>query len=310
MTLRDWAVAYAERSLPLVPLRPRSKAARYARWNQKPLTTPAQAEAHWQRYPDDNIGLLHLHTAVLDVDDWAAARDVFEVAGIVAEELLEGFCIEGKKGVKPLFRRPPGQLTTRALSWAVGRGRRNVLELRTGLVQDVLPPSIHPDTGMPYRWRPRVPQSLEELPEMPHGLLDLWQHWEEIKSELEALSPDYQPPEPRSNSRPKKGVSKAGLHELICAFNARTDIGGLLLEHGYVKQGKRYLAPGSSSGVAGVSIATVGGKQKLYSQHASDPLSAQLHDGHALDAFDVWCVLVHRGDRGKALQALSAGEGR
>lgn len=303
-------MTYAERGFPLVPLRPRSKAARYAQWNQQPHTTPAQAVAHWRRYPGDNIGLLHLHTAVLDVDDWGAAREVFEVAGIVVEELLEGFCVEGKKGVKPLFRRPPGELSTRALSWAEGRGRRNIFELRTGLVQDVLPPSIHPDTGMPYRWRPRVPQGLAELPEMPRSLLNLWQHWEVVKSDLEALSPDYQPPEPKGDSRPRTGESGVGLHELICAFNACTDIGGLLLEHGYVRRGRRYLAPGSTSGVAGVSIATIGGKQKLYSQHSSDPLSAQLHQGHALDAFDVWCCLAHGGDRGKALRVLAAGEGR
>lgn len=309
MNLSDWAIAYTELGFPLVPLRPLSKAARYPQWNQQPLTTPVQAQAHWRRYPEDNIGLLHLHTAVLDVDDWGAAREVFEVAGIAVEELLEGFCVEGKKGVKPLFRRPPGELSTRALSWAEGWGRRNIFELRTGLVQDVLPPSIHPDTLMPYGWRPRVPQSLAELPEMPGSVLTLWQNWEVLKNDLEAISPEYQPPE-LTSSGPKVCEVDDGLRKLIQTFNACTDIGGLLLEYGYVRRGRRYLAPGSTSGMAGVSITTIGGKQKLYSQHISDPLSAQLHRGHALDAFDVWCCLAHGGDRGKALRVLAVGQGR
>ena len=309
MTLCDWATNYTELGFPLVPLRPRSKAARFEKWNQQPLTTANQAQAHWRRYPGDNIGLLHLHTAVLDVDDWDAAREVFEVAGIAVEELLEGICLEGKKGFKPLFRRPLGEPSTRALSWASGRGRRNIFELRTGLVQDVLPPSIHPDTELPYRWHPRVPQGLAELAEMPRSLLNLWQHWEELKNNLEAISPDYQPPE-LTSPEPKLREVDDGLRRLIQTFNANTDIGGLLLEHGYVRRGRRYLAPGSTSVVAGVSITTIGGKQKLYSQHVSDLLSAQRHQGHALDAFDVWCCLAHGGDRRKALRALSVGERR
>ena len=40
-----------------------------------------------------------------------------------------------------------------------------VFELRGGLVQDVLPPSIHPDTGKPYFWR--TPPSADGLPELP-----------------------------------------------------------------------------------------------------------------------------------------------
>src|SRR5690606_40145834 len=54
-----------------------------------------------------------------------------------------------------------------------------VFELRGGLVQDVLPPSIHPDTGMPYFWR--TPPSADGLPELPRELLSIWTNWEIFK---------------------------------------------------------------------------------------------------------------------------------
>src|SRR5690606_22119828 len=41
--------------------------------------------------------------------------------------------------------------------------------------QDILPPSIHPDTGLPYRW---VTQPREDWPEPPPWLLALWQDYE------------------------------------------------------------------------------------------------------------------------------------
>jgi putative DNA primase/helicase len=53
-----------------------------------------------------------------------------------------------------------------------------VLEFRCGTadgltVQDVLPPSMHPDTGMPYRWGGKGDCS--SIPEIPAALLAAWQ---------------------------------------------------------------------------------------------------------------------------------------
>ena len=50
-----------------------------------------------------------------------------------------------------------------------------ILEFRcanrdNGSVQDVLPPSIHPDTGTPYRWR----GDWRAIPTVPRPLIDLW----------------------------------------------------------------------------------------------------------------------------------------
>jgi hypothetical protein len=74
-------------------------------------------------------------------------------------------------------------------------------------VQDVLPPSIHPDTKQPYRWAGKG--HWMRLPELPQPLLDLWHglleqdkvrtlatgdgvdaSWDEIRSAIESISPD------------------------------------------------------------------------------------------------------------------------
>lgn len=54
-----------------------------------------------------------------------------------------------------------------------------VLEFRCGTVdgltvQDLLPPSIHPDTGLPYRWGGKG--NWRQIPEIPAALLIAWQH--------------------------------------------------------------------------------------------------------------------------------------
>lgn len=53
-----------------------------------------------------------------------------------------------------------------------------VLEFRCGTadrltMQDVLPPSIHPDTGLPYRWGGKG--DWHSIPEIPAALLVVWQ---------------------------------------------------------------------------------------------------------------------------------------
>ncbi|WP_395616330.1 hypothetical protein [Sphingorhabdus sp.] len=53
-----------------------------------------------------------------------------------------------------------------------------VLEFRCGTVegltmQDVLPPSMHPDTRMPYRWGGKG--DWRQIPEIPAALLAAWQ---------------------------------------------------------------------------------------------------------------------------------------
>lgn len=175
-----------------------------------------------------------------------------------------------------------------------------VFELRAGLVQDVLPPSIHPGTGLPYTWR--TPPSAEGLPELPPQLLAIWQGWDEFKPKAEAVCPwlHKASPAPRpapAKPRPAAGRSGRDLPEVIPLFNQAHDIATLIEAHGYERRGGKWLCPQSSSGLAGVSIID----DKLFSHHSSDPLA----NGHKNDAFDVFCILVHNDDRRAATRAAA-----
>lgn len=88
-----------------------------------------------------------------------------------------------------------------------------------------------------------------------------------------------------------------GIIEKIADYYSH-DITGFIEGHGYKKQGNKYLAPNSASGAAGVRILKRDSKEVLYSHHsaASDALSHENHNEHALDIVDVICVLEHSGD--------------
>lgn len=177
-----------------------------------------------------------------------------------------------------------------------------VFELRGGLVQDVLPPSIHPDTGKPYHWRTKP--SADGLPELPRELLSIWNNWDIFKplglGACEWAPAATKPPAKVKKSSPPR--KEAGDHpSVIDSFNRATDIETLLQRHGYIKRGRKWLAPQSSTGLPGVSVVDEQGEQRLYSHHGSDPLA----NGHMNDAFDVFCILEHNGDTGTAIKAAA-----
>lgn len=176
-----------------------------------------------------------------------------------------------------------------------------VFELRAGLVQDVLPPSIHPGTGKPYTWR-KAPDA-SGLPDLPEELLAIWQGWEEFKPIGEALCPWRSLPAvpvSRPSAAPRHPAARSGdpLPEVIPEFNRIHDIATLIEAHGYKRVGSKWLCPQSSSGLPGVTITD---DKKLYSHHTSDPLA----NGHKNDAFDVFCILVHNDDRRAATRAAA-----
>jgi len=176
-----------------------------------------------------------------------------------------------------------------------------VFELRAGLVQDVLPPSIHPSTGKPYTWR-KAPDA-NGLPDLPGELLAIWQGWEEFKPNGEALCPWRPQPavpvsRPAVTPRPTAARSGEPLPEVIPEFNRTHDIATMIEAHGYKRVGSKWLCPQSSSGLPGVTITN---DKKLYSHHTSDPLA----NGHKNDAFDVFCILMHNDDRRAATRAAA-----
>ncbi len=175
-----------------------------------------------------------------------------------------------------------------------------VFELRGGLVQDVLPPSIHPGTKQPYTWR--NPPSPDGLPDLPPELLNIWLGWDEFKPGAEAACPWL--PKPlvapvASAPKPRPSAERSGksLPEVIPEFNRCHDLAALIEAHGYKRIGNKWLCPQSGSGLPGVTISD----DKLYSHHSSDPLN----NGHKNDAFDVFCILQHGGNTREATKAAA-----
>jgi len=174
--------------------------------------------------------------------------------------------------------------------------RITVFELRAGLVQDVLPPSIHPGTGKPYTWR--KPPDAAGLPVLIGDLLNVWKNWDIFKRDAEAAcpwAPKAEKPVTKSKPKPKTAQGAGNRPSVIDEFNRCHDVQEMLRAHGYTKRGSKWLYPQSSTGLPGITVSDDG---KVYSHHAADPLA----NGHQNDAFEVFCLLEHGGDQSKAVK--------
>jgi hypothetical protein len=296
-----WAIRYIEKyQLALAPIPPGHKAPLYQGWNQPGgyVTDPGEARQRWSELPDHGIGAVlgPSQLCSIDVDSPEHAEAVLGALGIDLGALRRATpTIQGNPSrYRLMFKAPPGVVLGRkALSWpaeAAGGKPVVVFELRAGDVQDVLPPTVHPETGRAYIWL--VPPN-SEFPPLPEPLLELWQHWDSYRKELEGMCPRTQrgfnpEPAPRgSGARP----------DVITAFNQAHGVEELLESHGYTRRGKRWISPTSSSGLAGAVILD----GRVYSHHVSDPLA----DGHAHDAFDVFRLLDHAGDTKNAVKTAA-----
>jgi hypothetical protein len=147
-----------------------SKAPRYPDWNAKGLTREAADGL-------DGAGLLHTlsGTAALDIDDLETARPWLAERGVDIDALLAddyAVCIEsGRYGRAKLLYRMKRPLRTFKPK---GSGVEFRCSSLRGSVQDVLPPTIHPDTDKPYRWAGGLLSDWRNLPSIPAALLALW----------------------------------------------------------------------------------------------------------------------------------------
>ncbi|RML46946.1 Bifunctional DNA primase/polymerase [Pseudomonas savastanoi pv. glycinea] len=271
----------------------------------------------------------------LDVDDVKWTRFVlYELLGVDLDALALSFptVVGNPLRFRVLFQVPEGlELTRHSLSWpnendpdgskhksimlkanaareagdtareALYRAdaeqykRFTVFELRAGLVQDVLPPSIHPGTGQPYTWR--TPPDVSGLPVLISDLLNVWNNWDVFKRGAEAACP-WLPKDAKATGKqkPKPKPAPAGgkRPSVIDEFNNCQDVEEILRSNGYTKRGSKWLYPQSSTGLPGITV----DEGKVYSHHAADPLA----NGHQNDAFEVFCLLEHGGDQSKAVK--------
>lgn len=281
-----------------------SKAPTLSGWNlpQAPdnphgYTNSLETAAAWLQ-AGDNIGLALVPSGVvsLDIDNLEETRRVFTGVGVdLGAWFADPHRVEirsGKPGkAKLLFRVPSGVMPpSRKLNFGTGKTARSIFEIRHGsadgrTVQDVLPPSIHPDTGKPYEWV----GDIGRIPGLPPELLALWQTWPEI---LKTFDPAYEPP--KQATRPQQARQAIeGQRDPVAEFNQAHSLESLLESHGYRRKGRRWLRPGSESGIPGVTLLEGG---FCYS-HGGDALN----DGHKHDAFDLYRILDCGGDWKTAL---------
>lgn len=300
------------------------------------FTDPAKAEAFWTANPTHNLGVVHGPSRVcsLDVDDVQWTRTVlYDLLGLDLDAMAMAWptCVGNPARFRIMFRVPDGlELSRHALAWpnendpdgskhrellqkarsasadgddareklyraeAAQFARLTVFELRAGLTQDVLPPSIHPGTGKPYTWR--TSPGADGLPVLCKELLDVWRNWDIFKRDAESACPWADRPKP-APAKPRRLPAKDKGPSVIDEFNRCHDIAELLLAHGYVKKGSKWLFSGSSTGLPGITVSD----GKVYSHHAADPLA----NGHQNDAFEVFCLLEHSGDQSKAVKAAA-----
>lgn len=170
---------YARTGWALCALVPGTKRPRAKAWRSSGAIRSAQRATALKA-----AGLVHelSGTCAIDVDDLAGARTWLAERGTDLNALLtdaHAVRIESGKAnrAKLLYRLPTncGAMRTHKVSSVAGA---LLFELRCSGAQDVLPPSLHPDTGKPYAWV----GDWRQLPELPDGLLALWQAQEAVST--------------------------------------------------------------------------------------------------------------------------------
>lgn len=206
--------AYLRHGWSLVPIPPGTKGPTRQGWNRKERTIQSSAELP----PGFGIGLAHAYsgTMALDIDDWPTATFLLSIHGIDLDALYNApdavVIHSGNPGHGKLLYAMPFGMVLR--SKKINVENKTIYELRCGTangltVQDVLPPSMHPTTGQPYRWAARG--NWQNLPTIPIPLLDYWHsilreddeiastiatgdavpsNWTEVREALEYISPD------------------------------------------------------------------------------------------------------------------------
>lgn len=195
----------------VVAIPPGTKGPVLSGWNKRggALVSASDLPENW------GVGLMHAYsgTMAFDIDDWFLTS----LFGINVDELYAApdavTIVSGKPGHGKLLYRMPFGLVLPSKQFKVrgadARQRKMAFEFRCGTtddrtVQDVLPPSIHPETKLPYAWGGAGHWS--RLPMIPDQLLNVWlealkdvrpvkvdgvdSSWDEIRDALAFIEPD------------------------------------------------------------------------------------------------------------------------
>lgn len=166
---------YVNAGWALVPIPHGEKGPVSAGWQLRVrcITDPEVAE-----HMDGNVGLAHAYsgTCAVDLDDLEKAREWFAQRGVDIDAYLSDPAAvrisSGRENRAKLLYRLPKTLPSFKLD-----GLELRCASRSGFtVQDVLPPSIHPDTGKPYEWAygDDLVGDWRHLPEIPPAIHEIW----------------------------------------------------------------------------------------------------------------------------------------
>lgn len=167
---------YESLRLKLTHIPPGEKGPTHEEWN----LFPTSYTKLYNGYSDYNLGLLHGHsrTCCLDIDDLETAESIPNF-----KELIDaGLKYESGKPnrIKVLFRIPKKYditlFTTHPLRYE-GKifGQFRCVSVSGTSMQDVLPPSLHPD-GFQYHWIDELPKSFKDIPKLPKAIIDKARH--------------------------------------------------------------------------------------------------------------------------------------
>lgn len=181
---------YLQAGWALCDIPPGTKGPRHKGWNlaENALRDPIRA-------PRFNAGLCHAWsgTCAIDIDKLDTARAWLAERGVDLEPFLlapDSVRIEsGREGrAKLLYRLDTPLASVKTAPFQAISPKTGKLEDYTALdfrcatkdgvtVQDVLPPSIHPDTGQPYRWAygDELIGDWRNLPPLPAALRAVWE---------------------------------------------------------------------------------------------------------------------------------------
>lgn len=293
---------YTELGWALVAIPAGSKAPTNYGWQQpeRALRQPDDAVRYYMANATHNVGLLHSAsgTCAIDIDHLEWSRIAFSALGLDLDAILaKAPRIIGRPGRgKAIFRAHRDDLKTHKIAWPNpdGKGTSVVFEFRGGATQDVLPPSIHPDTMQAYRWDG---PSYVDLPLLPEPLQIMWDQWDRFRVQFMDSCPWK--PRPQMQAPLRKRIQSEAT-SVIDAYNAAHAMAQLLPQYGYRQTAKdRFLSPNSKSGLAGVILFEDG---TAYSHHASDPFDS----AHSFDCFDLYTHCEHAGNVREAVKAAAA----
>ena len=311
--IEDYARRYIERfNLALVPIDPGRKFPSANDWGNNVLTDPSIASDYYGNHTDWNMGMAlgPSRMCSLDIDCLESFLILFEQFGVDVEaELANVPTIQGSaKGKRVTFRVPDGvSLPYAKLNWptkADPSKKYTVFELRAATDgrqrQDVLPPSIHPDTKEPYRW---LVQPRDNWPEPPAWLLAIWTAWDKFKPQFIDVCPWAEHSEPVAiKTKPRATSTTDKQDSVIDAYTDANPVIDALRQYGYKQIGKRFLSPHSTTKLPGV-VPFPSGKS-CWIHHASDPLCSE-ENGQPVNSFDLFSHYEHGGDVSKAVKAAA-----